>query len=154
MDNTQITQIADEKQLHVQKQFPAKYYRSNKLRSFVLSIYRSFNSRTTSTFARANVSRLVSATDTMGGGGIDQILNFFFLPLSLHPFATRHDQTRSDPAVGNPVELRNYRATGHTLLSCLACFVLLAFARFTVNSDITHQRSRGGAPWVCELVDC
>lgn len=72
------------------------------------------------------------------GGGIDQILNFFFLPLSLHPFATRHDQTRSDPAVGNPVELRNYRATGHTLLSCLACFVLLAFARFTVNSDITH----------------
>lgn len=88
-----------------------------------------------SAFARANVSRLVSAMDTMGG--VDQILNFFPpLSLSILSRRDRHDRTRSDP--GNPVKLRNYRAAGHTLLSCLACFVLLAFARFTVNSDITH----------------
>lgn len=70
-------------------------------------------------------------------GGVDQILNFFPpLSLSILSRRDRHDRTRSDP--GNPVKLRNYRAAGHTLLSCLACFVLLAFARFTVNSDITH----------------
>lgn len=79
-------------------------------------------------------------------GGINQIVHFFS-PLSIFFFvfvfllcSFFRDATRRPigPAVAGPVELRNYRPALFALLSCLACFVLLAFARFSVNSDITH----------------
>lgn len=62
---------------------------------------------------------------------------FFFLPLSSSS-STTSDQTRSVP---RPPTQSNYEIIdqrAHFGPSCLACFVLLAFARFTVNTDITH----------------
>lgn len=134
MDNT--SQAADEKQL--------SRFRNNFLQNIIdlinskLCILDLSAASTRERHLRERTFGFCDGYNRRRGREIDQILNFFF-----PSFRDKHDRTRQQRSRGRITKLSSNGA--HTLLSCLACFVLLAFARFTVNTDITHQRLRGGA---------